>query len=74
MADPCPECGQALQLLAGRDGHAVVSAALVDERGRGLTGRVVEQRSIANVYACSRCEFMRVGQFTNPTNPTATGE
>lgn len=50
----CPSCGAALQVLAGRDGGAVVPAM-------GPRGRVVERRILATVYACPRCEFIQAG-------------
>lgn len=49
----CPECGAALQLLAGAEGWSVVP--IFDGR------RIVERRQLANVYACPACEFAQVG-------------
>lgn len=54
----CPACGAALQLLSGRDGWPVVPA--FDGR------RVVERRTLANVYACPACEYAHVGAAGAP--------
>lgn len=50
----CPDCGATMNKLTGKDGHKADQVPEV--RGGGVSGRIIEQKSLNTVHACPACE------------------